>query len=128
MRSDARENAFALIFEGLFHECDTALSLENLTPLKKEDDKQFLAQILAQFEEHKIQLKQQIEANLKSFEFDRLFKIDLALVFLTLTEVQYCGTPKAVAINEALNLAKKYSTPKSHKFINGLLSAILQEK
>lgn len=128
MRSDARENAFALIFEGLFHECDESLSKENLKPLKKEEDQQFLSQIMAAFNQNKDTLKQQIEQHLKNFAFDRLFKIDLALVFLALTEIEFCGTPKAVAINEVLDLAKKYSTQKSNKFINGLLSAILQEK
>ncbi len=128
MRNDARVNAFALIFEGLFHECDEKLTEENLKPLKKEEDKQFFDEIMTAFHAHKDEMKSQIEAHLKNFSFDRLFKIDLALVFLALTEIEFCGTPKAVAINETLDLAKKYSTEKSHKFINGLISAIINEK
>ncbi len=128
MRKDARVNAFILIFEGLFHETDENLSKENLTELKKEEDKQFFEKIMSSFKQHKEELKQQIKEHLKNFEFDRLFKIDLALVFLALTEIEFCETPKAVAINEILELAKKYSTEKSHKFINGLISAIINEK
>ncbi len=127
MRKDARENAFKLIFEGLFHECDQLLSKENLTPLKKQDDEKFFSDIMQNFDAHKEELKVKIEKHLKNFEFDRLFKIDLALIYLALTEIEYCGTPKAVAINEALELSKTYSTEKSKKFINGLLSAILNE-
>ena len=41
MRKDARENAFKLIFESLFHDFDKELSKDNLTELKKEEDKQF---------------------------------------------------------------------------------------
>lgn len=128
MRKDARENAFILIFEGLFHEPDESLSKENLKALKKEEDQKFFDEILENFKAHNEELKSKIEANLKNFEFDRLFKIDLALVYLALTEIEFCGTPKAVAINEALDLAKTYSTAKSNKFINGLLSAIINQK
>lgn len=125
MRNDARENAFKLIFESLFHEYDEQLSKENLTVLKKEDDNKFFEDIMKNFNEHKELLKEEIEKHLKNFEYDRLFKIDLAIIYLAVTEIKFCETPKAVAINEALELAKKYSTGKSSKFINGLVSAIV---
>ncbi len=125
MRNDARENAFKLIFESLFHEYDEQLSKGNLTVLKKEDDNKFFEDIMKNFNEHKKFLKEEIEKHLKNFEYDRLFKIDLAIIYLAVTEIKFCETPKAVAINEALELAKKYSTEKSSKFINGLVSAIV---
>lgn len=128
MRSDARENAFKLIFEGLFHDCDVELSKENLVPLKKEDDINFFDNIMKEFYQNQEYLKSEIEAHLKNFEYSRLFKIDLALIYLALTEIKFCQTPKAVAINEVLELAKKYSTEKSSKFINGLISAIINDK
>ncbi len=125
MRNDARENAFKLIFESLFHEYDEQLSKENLTVLKKEEDNKFFEDIMKNFNEHKEYLKEEIEKHLKNFDYDRLFKIDLAIIYLAVTEIKFCETPKAVAINEALELAKKYSTGKSSKFINGLVSAIV---
>ena len=125
MRNDARENAFKLIFEGLFHDCDLELSKESLTELKKDEDEKFFQQIMQEFNSHQEEIKEKIESHLKNFEYSRLFKIDLALVNLCLTEVLYCGTPKAVAMNETIELSKKYSTEKSSKFINGLISAIL---
>ncbi len=127
MRKDARVNAFILIFEGLFHECDENLSKENLTALKKEEDQKFFDEIMSAFNAHSQEIKELVEKHLKNFEYDRLFKVDLALINLALTEILYCKTPKAVAINEALELAKKYSTEKSHKFINGLLSAVVSQ-
>ena len=128
MRSEARENAFKLIFEGLFHDCDVELSKENLVQLKKEDDALFFDKIMKEFYQNQESLKTEIEAHLKNFEYSRLFKIDLALIYLALTEIKFCETPKAVAINEVLELAKKYSTEKSSKFINGLISAIINDK
>lgn len=128
MRNDARENAFKLIFEGLFHDVDRDLTLPNLTELKKEDDKKFFEDITASFNLHKEELKKEIEGHLKNFDYSRVFRVDLALIYLALTEIKYCETPKAVAINEVLELAKKYSTEKSSKFINGLISAIINDK
>ncbi len=127
MRKDARVNAFILIFEGLFHDCDENLSKDNLKELKKEDDQKFFEEIMSAFKDHREEIKQMIEKHLQNFEYDRLFKVDLALITLATTEILFCNTPKAVAINEALEIAKKYSTSKSHKFINGILSAMVKE-
>lgn len=127
MRSDARENAFKLIFEGLFHEADEELSKENLKPLKKQEDIEFFETIVSKFAENQTVMQQKIEAHLKNFEYDRVFKVDLALIYLVLTEILYCKTPKAVAINEALELSKTYSTEKSSKFINGIVCAIIND-
>ncbi len=127
MRSDARENAFKLIFEGLFHEADEELSKENLKPLKKQEDIEFFETIVLKFAENQTVMQQKIEAHLKNFEYDRVFKVDLALIYLALTEILYCKTPKAVAINEALELSKTYSTEKSSKFINGIVCAIIND-
>ncbi len=128
MRKYSRENAFKLIFESLFHEFDLTLSNENLQELKKEEDKAFFEQIMTKFEENKEALKVDIEKHLKNFDYSRVFKVDLALIYLALTEIKFCETPKAVAINEALELAKTYSTEKSSKFINGIVSAIINEQ
>lgn len=128
MRKDARENAFKLIFESLFHDVDKELSLPNLKDLKKEEDQKFFEQITNSFSEHKEELRAEIETHLKNFDYSRVFKVDLALIYLALTEIKYCESPKAVAINEALELAKIYSTEKSSKFINGLISAIINNK
>ena len=51
----------------------------------------------------------------------RLAKIDLALIRTAITEIKYLDIPYKVAINEALELAKKYSDEKSSSFINGIL-------
>ncbi|MBF1051794.1 MAG: transcription antitermination factor NusB, partial [Peptostreptococcaceae bacterium] len=48
-------------------------------------------------------------------------KIDLAILRTAITEIKYVATPYKVAINEALELSKKFSDEKSTKFINGVL-------
>ena len=64
---------------------------------------------------------------MKGYTIDRLYKVDLAIIILAVIEVKYVKeTPKEVVINEAVELAKKFSTEKSPKFINGVLADILK--
>ena len=95
--------------------------------MKKEEDKIFAQDIVKSFEEHREELTQLISSHLIGYEIDRVYKIDLALMYLSLTEIKYICTPFQVAINETLTIAKKYSTIKSSKFINGVLSSILKD-
>lgn len=127
MRREARESAFKLIFETLFKEAEEETMIEVTAPLKKEEDKKFCEELFSQYENHKLELDEKIKEHLTNFDISRVFRIDLALVYLALTEIFFLKTPKAVAINEVLEISKKYSTQKSGKFINGLLSAILKD-
>lgn len=59
----------------------------------------------------------------------RMAKVDLAIVRLALGEVLYMESiPDAVAINEAVDMAKKYSAEESRKFINGILGQIVKNQ
>ncbi|MCI8555231.1 MAG: transcription antitermination factor NusB [Clostridia bacterium] len=127
MRTQAREHAFQLIFERLFVKNNYTFDEEFFSSLKKEEDKIFAQDIVKSFEEHREELTQLISSHLIGYEIDRVYKIDLALMYLSLTEIKYIGTPFQVAINETLTIAKKYSTIKSSKFINGVLSSILKD-
>ena len=52
-------------------------------------------------------------------------KVDLAVIRLAVGEIKYAeDVPDAVAINEAINLAKKYSTDQSSRYVHGVLGAI----
>ena len=128
MRRDARIGAFKLIFETLFKESAEETFLEVTSPLKKKEDIEFCEKIFEEYQSHRDDLQKQIENSLTNFDISRVYKIDLALTYLALAEIEYCGTPKAVAINEAVEISKKFSTSKSSGFINGLLSAILSDK
>ena len=65
-----------------------------------------------------------ISANTKDWDLDRLTGVDRNILRLALYEMKFMPkTPVAVVINEALEMAKKYSTPESAKFINGILGA-----
>lgn len=125
MRREARECAFKLIFETLFKGAEEETQLEVIKSLKKDADKEFCKLIFDTYQIHREKLEYDVSTHLKNFDITRVYKIDLALVFMALTEIEFLDTPKPVAINEALEISKKYSTNDSSKFINGLLSAIL---
>lgn len=124
MRRQARENAFQVIFANLFltpQDCE-----EKLAELKKTEDVDFAKQIINNFIENRETLTKIIGQYLVGYELERLYKTDLALLYLALSEIKYIGTPCQVVINETLEIAKKYSTEKSAKFINGVLSSIVK--
>ncbi len=127
MRRDARETAFQLIFSKLFND-ENEFDENHYILLKREEDGKFAKEIVTNFVDNRENLTVQIEDNLVSYELDRVFKVDLALVYMALTEINYLSTPPQVAINEALELAKKFSSAKSAKFINGLISAVLKKE
>ncbi len=127
MRSFAREIAFKLIFERLFVKNNYTFDEEFFASLKKEEDKDFAKNIVIKFENNREFLMTLISNNLIGYEIDRVYKTDLALMLEALTEVYYLQTPTQIAINEVLNLAKKYSTEKSSRFINGVLSSIIKK-
>ena len=57
----------------------------------------------------------------------RMPKVDLAIMRLAIGEIRFADDiPDAVAINEAINIAKKYSTEQSAKFIHGVLGAVVK--
>lgn len=80
--------------------------------------------------EHKKELDEQIASKLKAgWTLERLTSIDRTLLRLGLYEMNYfADTPDRVALNEAIELAKKYADTTSSKFINGLLRQFIVEE
>ena len=73
-------------------------------------------------------INEQIEKNLKSdWKLERISKIDLSILRLAIYEIMYKEVPFKVAINEAVELAKKYGEDTSKKFVNGILASVVKE-
>lgn len=65
----------------------------------------------------------------KNWSIERMGKVDLSVLRLAFYELNSEGdTPPSVVIDEAVELAKKFSTPDAAKFVNGILGAYLKEK
>lgn len=78
---------------------------------------------------HKAELDELIKANLKKWTLNRIAKPDLIILRLAVYEIKYVDqVPAKVALNEALELTKKYSDDESRKFVNGVLSNIIAKE
>lgn len=69
-----------------------------------------------------------IEGHLENWSLDRLAKTDLIIIRIAIFEMMYVSdVPDRVALNEALEITKKFSDEKSRKFVNGVLANIVNE-
>lgn len=71
---------------------------------------------------------QHIKSNLVGWTLDRLSITDRNILRLAITEMLHLDTPPKAAINEAVDLTKKYSTKESAAFVNGLLDNLLSSE
>ena len=122
-RTSAREIAFKTIYAKFFNAEESVAEIDQLDS----QSVKFISEILNTFADHYEEINEVISSNLKGYTLSRLFKIDLAIITLAVIELKFINkTPKEVIINEAIELAKKYSTEKSPRFINGLLADIVK--
>lgn len=92
-----------------------------------EDDRRFAAGLIHETLANGDCYRQLIRDNAKNWEYSRLAFMDLIIMQVALAEIMTCPTiPVAVSINEYLEIAKMYSTPRSHIYINGLLDATVK--
>ena len=102
----------------------------NLKPFSlglNEKQKEFAATLTRKIEENKEILNEQIKPVLKNWDFSRISRIDKIILWIALAEILYMlDIPPIVSINEAIELAKKFSSKKSSSFINGVLDAAVQ--
>ncbi|MBQ7686963.1 MAG: transcription antitermination factor NusB [Bacteroidaceae bacterium] len=98
---------------------------ELLPEFRDYEDKEF-AQILLRKSIDNCQYYQSlISKSVKNWEFDRLAFMDVILMQMALAEMfSFSEIPVSVTINEYIEMAKYYSTPKSHKYINGILDNV----
>lgn len=124
-RRDARDVAFKLIFEFTFtkENKDFLIDEYSLELNLDSDDMSYIKEVYFGVISHYDELIQDISKYAENFSVDRIYKVDLALLLLAIYEIKYMEKiPFKVSVNEAIGLAKKYSTEKSVKYLNGVLS------
>lgn len=122
-RRDARDIGFKLIFSYTFDKEENNEVLEEYLSTVDADDGAYIREIYKGVTSHYDELVESISSHADKFEIDRIYKVDLAILLLALYEVKFISEiPFKVSVDEAVNLAHKYSTEKSGKFINGILS------
>ena len=95
---------------------------------KDEDDKEFAKDLFKKTLLNSSKFSEEIAAKTTNWDSDRLASLDGVLLKMALCEFQkFPSIPHKVTINEYLEIAKEYSTPKSSLFINGILDKIVKE-
>ena len=131
-RSEIREQAFKLIYS---LEIQKKENIEEMIDLYLESNEitnknaiEYIKDAIYGIEEHKEKILEKIEKHLKSdWKIERISKIDLSILKLAIYEIKYKEIPFKIAINEAVELAKKYGEELSKNFVNGILASIVKE-
>lgn len=124
-RRESREAAFLTAFAATF---------EPETPSLPADTEQvetdiFARQLLAAMNNHAEDLDAIIEKHLKGWTLSRVPRVSLVALRLALAEMLYGEEQKpGVAINEAVELVKKYGADNDYQFVNGLLGTVARER
>ncbi len=131
-RSAAREETFKILYsleiqkiEQLEEQIDLYLQTENI---EEKETIKYIKTTIKEIEKNKEEIEEKISQNLKSdWKIERISKVDVVLLKLAIYEILFTNTPYKVAINEVIELSKKYSEQNSSNFINGILASIVKE-
>ena len=87
--------------------------------------RRFCGALIAGAKEKQAEIDEIIRKNTQNYELSRISVVDRNVLRIALYEMFHCPeTPPVVAINEAIEIAKKYSTEESGRFVNGVLDQI----
>ena len=124
-RRQSREAGFLIAFEQSFT-CQNAEAIAELAKEYREFEFDAYSLVLAKgVAENREQIDRLISENLKDWKLGRISKVSLAILRCCIYEFRIGKTvPEEIAINEAVELSKKYSMPEDTSFVNGVLGSI----
>lgn len=128
-RSELREVIMKVIYQvNLLSEANLDYDLSELIKEQIEVKNEFVNTSVDGIIEHKKEIYDLANKYLNKWTMDRLNKVDQAILALGIYELLYTETPSVVAINEAIELSKKYSDESVTKMINGVLDKVYHEE
>ncbi len=144
-RSEAREIAVRLCYEISSRECDAREVVEHLfggdyyeslspeDPLyesrPQDNHREYIEKLVIGVGEHSAELDGYVEKYSKGWKFSRISRTALAVIKVAMFEIMYMPEiPNGAAINEAVEIAKKYDEPETVAFVNGVLGSFVREE
>lgn len=128
-RKQAREGTMKILYQMEVNEdfSEEALDVYFINFDFDESEKKYIVDAMDKIRENLDSIDKYIESYSEGWNLNRLAKIDLAVLRIAIYEILYRDDiPVEVAINEAIEIAKKYSTDESFKFINGVLGGFVK--
>ena len=131
-RTTAREVAMMLQFSSMLGGEDTPEGvLEKTEEVGKLDaeDLAYIDEIMQGIQLHAPQIDELVSRYSKDWVIERIARVDLSILRVAIFEMLYRGqdVPTGAAINEAVELAKRYGGERSYAFINGILGSVARE-
>lgn len=103
----------------------TAIELPEMIQLSSQHEvREYALELIGTVNRRQKAIQETVEASLKDWQFNRLPRIDRDILSIAVAEILYLEIPYKIAINEAVELAKRYSDEEGYRFINGVLRRI----
>ena len=128
-RTSARAAAMKLLYEwemGGDGGEDTRVGMLEIQSDEKETD--YMEMLFEGVKANVAALDETIEKFAVGWKLDRIMRVDLTILRLAIYEINHTELSDAVAVNEALELARAYSTPEAVTFVNGVLGSMIRSK
>lgn len=125
-RREAREVAFKLTYEMVMTGAFNPETAESLIGGADKDSREYILSVTSGIAAHRDGIRAVIARFARGYGVDRIYKTDLAALYLACYEIVFTDTPKAVAANEAVELTKAYSDSLSYSFVNGILASVIK--
>lgn len=132
-RREQREHIFKLLFMAQFNSAEEmpeqlSLYFESVTQLD-ENDQIYMEEKYRHVLEHLDEIDELLNEYSKGWKTKRMSRVDLTALRLAVYEIKYdTDVPVGVAINEAVELAKRFGGEASGSFVNGILGRVAEEK
>ena len=115
-----------LLFESTFSDSDAEEILKDAAEFQ-ENISNFSKELFLGAFKHIARIDEIIEKYSKSWKKERLSRVVISILRLSVFEIIYNDTPCEISINEAVLLTKKYSTPEEAQFVNGILGSVSKD-
>ena len=124
-RSELREISMKVLYQiYILENTNTSYDVKNLIKEQLEVKNEFVNELVNGVITNQEKISEIANKYLANWNIDRLSKVDKAIISIGIYELLYTETPSVVAINEAIELSKKYSDEKVTKMLNATLDKI----
>lgn len=130
-RKEARELCMQLVYEMIIKNEFSLAGYEHYLEENPEADLQdaYIRHVLTHVADNHEDMGQLIRSYAIGWEMERIARVDMAILRVAFAEMQHIeDIPNFVSVNEAIEMAKKYSTENSSSFINGILGTYLKDR
>lgn len=127
-RSELREKAMIILYQiDIMSKSKISCDIDELIAKNLEIDNEFVKSLVYGVVTYQSVIDELANKYMKEWDISRIDKTGAAILRIAIYEIKYTDTPSIVSINEAIELAKKYSDDNVRKIINAVLDKIVNE-